>query len=327
MAILVTGGAGFIGSHVVKELLKERYEVVVLDDLSGGFLENLSGDAIFVNGSITDERRINQLFEAHQFEYIFHCAAYAAEVLSHHIRKFNYENNMLGTVNLINAAINHDVKCFVFTSSVAVYGDNQTPFCEDLIPAPIDPYGIAKLAAELDLAAAHSFFKLPFIVYRLHNVYGEHQNISDKYRNVVGIFMNQLLRNEPMTIFGDGKQTRSFSYVKDIVPLIAKSIHNGKAYNEVFNVGSDTTVSLNELASIVSSVMGMKAKIKYLSPRHEVKQVCVSHEKMKAIFGGLEETPLESGLREMFDWIKGHGSRAPRYFRRIEISKMLPEAW
>lgn len=327
MTILVTGGAGFIGSHVAKELLKLQYKVVVLDDLSGGFVENVPTNAIFVNGSITDSRLVNQLFDTYQFEYIYHCAAYAAEILSHHIRKFNYENNVLGSVNLINAAIRHDVRCFVFTSSVAVYGNSQSPFREELAVTPSDPYGISKLAIELDLNAAQALFSLPYIIFRLHNVYGEHQNISDAYRNVVGIFMNQLLQNKPMTIFGDGTQTRSFSYIRDIAPVIAKCIHFAKAYNEVFNLGSNTTVSLNELASIVASVAGVQPKIQYLSPRHEVRHICVSHEKVKTVFGELKGTPLELGLREMFEWVKNYGSRPPKYFNDIEILKRLPESW
>lgn len=327
MAVLVTGGAGFVGSHVIRELLKLQDTVVALDDLSGGFIENVATDAIFIRGSITDQSLINQLFKTYHFEYIFHCAAYAAEVLSHHIRRFNYENNVLGSVNLINAAINHNTKCFVFTSSVAVYGNNQPPFHEDLVPAPSDPYGIAKLAVELDLKAAQMLFGLPYVNFRLHNVYGEHQNISDKYRNVVGIFMNQLLQNKPLTIFGDGTQTRCFTYIRDIAPVIAKSIHYAQTQNEVFNLGSDKPVSLNELAFSVASIMGMQPQIQHLSPRHEVKHVAVSHEKIKAIFGDFNQTPLGTGLKEMFEWIKQYGSRSPKYFHNIEILKNLPETW
>lgn len=146
--VLVTGAAGFIGSHVVDELLKRGRAVVALDDLSGGFRDNVLSPAKFVEGSVLDRALIEELFLEHQFEFVFHLAAYAAEGLSHFIRRFNYENNLIGSINLINASVNHNVRCFVFTSSIAVYGKNQLPMTEDLSPQPEDPYGIAKNAVE-----------------------------------------------------------------------------------------------------------------------------------------------------------------------------------
>ena len=191
---LVTGAAGFIGSHVTDALLAMGHAVVALDDLSGGFPENVDARATFVEGSILDVALVDRLFAEHRFDYVFHLAAYAAEGLSHFIKRFNYTNNLIGSVNLINAAINTGtVRTFVFTSSIAVYGRNQVPMHEDLVPAPEDPYGVAKYAVELELRASATMFGLPFVIFRPHNVYGERQNIGDRYRNVVGIFMNQLL--------------------------------------------------------------------------------------------------------------------------------------
>src|SRR6266496_2062196 len=220
---LVTGGAGFIGSHVAKHLVREGHRVVVLDDLSGGFKDNVPAETTFVEGSILDSEMINSLFQEHKFDYVYHLAAYAAEGLSHFIKRFNYNNNVIGSINLINSAVNHDVKCFVFTSSIAVYGAGQTPMTEDMTPVPEDSYGIAKLAIEQELRASHEMFGLDYVVFRPHNVYGEGQNIGDRYRNVVGIFMNQLLQGQPMTVFGDGLQTRAFSHVDDVAPIIAQS--------------------------------------------------------------------------------------------------------
>ena len=205
---LVTGGAGFIGSHVVDELINAGHRVVVLDDLSGGFVDNINPKAEFVQGDILDKDLIARLFSDWKFDYVFHLAAYAAEGLSHFIRRYNYQNNLTGSINLINASINHAVKCFVFTSSIAVYGKNQLPMSEETTPLPEDPYGIAKYAVELDLRAAHEMFGLNSIIFRPHNVYGERQNIGDKYRNVVGIFMNNILQDKSLPIFGDGEQTR-----------------------------------------------------------------------------------------------------------------------
>ena len=194
---LVTGGAGFMGSHVAEHLLRQGHDVVVLDDLSGGFEPNVPEGTTFVRGSILDHGLINDLFERHRFTYVYHLAAYAAEGLSHFIKRFNYANNLIGSVNLINASVNYDIKCFVFTSSIAVYGSGRSPMSEEMNPIPEDPYGVAKLAVEQELRISHEMFGLESIVFRPHNVYGERQNIGDRYRNVVGIFMNQLLRGSP----------------------------------------------------------------------------------------------------------------------------------
>ncbi len=210
---LVTGGAGFIGSHVVDALLEMGHRVIVLDDLSGGFRENVNSAATLIEGSVTDSDLVDSLFAANAVKYVYHLAAYAAEGLSHFIRTYNYTNNLLGSMNLINNAIRHRCRCFVFTSSIAVYGASQTPMLESTQPEPEDPYGISKFAVELDLKAAHHMFGLDYIIFRPHNVYGERQNIGDPYRNVIGIFMNQILQGLPCTIFGDGNQTRAFTHM------------------------------------------------------------------------------------------------------------------
>jgi len=228
---LVTGGAGFIGAHVSAELVKMGHRVVVLDDLSGGFRENLPSDVTFVEGSVTDAVLVSRLFGEHRFDFVYHLAAYAAEGLSHFIRRYNYTNNLIGSVNLINESVRHKVRCFVFTSSIAVYGALPPPMREDMTPRPEDPYGVAKYAVEMDLHCAHEMFGLPSIIFRPHNVYGEYQNLGDKYRNVVGIFMNQLMQGRELSVFGDGKQTRAFSYIGDVAPVIANSVNVPAAYN------------------------------------------------------------------------------------------------
>jgi len=232
--ILVTGGAGFMGSHAADALIEDGNEVIVLDDLSGGFVENVNKKATFIEGSITDNQLIKSLFEEHKFHYVYHLGAYAAEGLSHFIRRFNYNNNLIGSINLINESLIHDIKCFIFTSSIAAYGTGQTPFTEETTPMPEDPYGISKYAVELDLKAAHKMFGLNYIIFRPHNVYGERQNMGDKYRNVIGIFMNQIMQNKELTIFGDGEQTRAFTYIGDITKHIANSPNVKGAMNQIF---------------------------------------------------------------------------------------------
>ncbi|MBV8276805.1 MAG: NAD-dependent epimerase/dehydratase family protein [Verrucomicrobia bacterium] len=324
---LVTGGAGFIGSHVAQQLLSMGHRVVVLDDLSGGFEDNVPPGATFVRGSIVDHSLIDAIFRAHKFDYVYHLAAYAAEGLSHFIKRFNYTNNVLGSVNLINAAVNYEVKCFVFTSSIAVYGAGQTPMREEMIPVPEDSYGIAKLAIEQELKASHHMFGLEYIIFRPHNVYGERQNIGDRYRNVVGIFMNQLLKGEPMTIFGDGEQERAFTHVGDVAPLIAASVDIPAARNEVFNVGADIPFTVNKLARVVAAALGAKCEIKYLEARNEVKTAYSDHSKCHRVFNKQPAISLEEGIALMASWVKQKGARVSGVFKDIEIVKGLPPSW
>lgn len=325
---LVTGAAGFIGSHVASNLLDEGFEVVALDDLSGGYLDNVPEGAEWVEASVTDYPRLQRLFEEEQFDHVFHLAAYAAEGLSHFIRRYNYHNNLVGSVNLINLSVLHDVKCFVFTSSIAVYGANQLPMVEDLTPRPEDPYGVSKYAVELDLAAARRQFGLDYIIFRPHNVYGEHQNIGDKYRNVIGIFMNQILLGKPLTIFGDGEQTRAFSYIDDVAPVIARSVLNPDAYGEVFNVGGDQPYTVNRLAEVVKEVMGSPTtEIVHLPARNEVKHAFASHEKVREFFDLPQPVTLEEGVSAMAEWVHKVGSRKTQDFANIEIPRGLPKGW
>jgi len=324
---LVTGGAGFIGSHVARCCLSLGHNVVVLDDLSGGFADQSPEGAIFVEGSVTDERLIADLFARYRFPYVYHLAAYAAEGLSHFIRRFNYTNNLIGTVNLVNQAVQAGTQCFVFTSSIAVYGKGQLPMQEDMIPRPEDPYGISKYAAELDLAAAHEQFGLRHVIFRPHNVYGEHQNFADPYRNVIGIFMNQMLRDEPLTVFGDGEQTRAFSHIDDVAPHIARSVENAAAWNQVFNIGADRPYTVNALARVVAGAMGVDLRINHLPARNEVAHAYASHEKAGRLLGAKPTVELEEGIRRMARWVRATGSRSSKPFDAIELPVNMPPSW
>jgi UDP-glucose 4-epimerase len=324
---LVTGGAGFMGAHVAKHLLGLGHEVVVLDDLSGGFAENVPKGATFVQGSILDYEQINRLFDRFSFSYVYHLAAYAAEGLSHFIKRFNYNNNLIGSVNLINASLNYQIKCFVFTSSIAVYGAGQTPMSEDMVPVPEDPYGISKLAVEQDLRVSHEMFGLDYVVFRPHNVYGELQNIGDRYRNAVGIFMNQLLRGESMTIFGDGEQQRAFTHIDDIAPIIAGCVDYPGARNQIFNLGADIPYTINDLTREVANAIGLPYKVAHLDARNEVKAAFSDHSKAERVFGKREQKSLREGLGAMAEWVRNHGARESCIFEGIEVLKNLPPSW
>ncbi|MCP4438037.1 MAG: NAD-dependent epimerase/dehydratase family protein [Aureispira sp.] len=326
---LVTGGAGFIGAHVVNELIDMGHQVIVMDDLSGGFEENINPKATFIKGSITDHELVTKIFNDYAFDYVYHLAAYAAEGLSHFIRRFNYTNNLIGSINLINESIKHKIKCFIFTSSIAVYGAGQLPMREDITPLPEDPYGIAKLAVEQDLKTAHEMFGLNSVIFRPHNVYGEYQNIGDRYRNVVGIFMNQLMLGKSLTVFGDGGQTRAFSYIGDVAPYIANCVNVPESYNETFNVGADKEYSVKELAETIMKTMNLEQPLRHLPARNEVEHAYADHSKVKRVFNidDSKIVTLEEGIQKMADWAGNVGSRASGKFGNIEITEKVPSIW
>lgn len=302
--------------------------MTVLDDLSGGARANINPAAEFCLGSIADEELVHALFEYCRFDYVYHLAAYAAEGLSHFIRRFNYKNNLIGSVNLINASVRHGVRCFVFTSSIAVYGAAQVPMREDVPPAPEDPYGIAKYAVEQDLRAARRLFGLDYVVFRPHNVYGERQNVGDPYRNVIGIFMNQVAQGKPCTIFGDGVQRRAFTHIADVAPVIAAAVEFPDAYGEVFNIGADEPCTVNELSRLVREAMGCDTGVVHFPARNEVADAWSDHTKVRRVFGCEARVPLADGLARMAAWVKQAGARRScRPFDGIEISRRLPPSW
>ncbi len=325
--VLVTGVAGFIGSHVAEHALRQGFQVVGIDDLSGGFERNIPAGVEFRRGSVCDRAFVDALWAEGRFDYVYHLAAYAAEGLSHFIRRFNYENNVVGSINLINQSIRQDVRCFVFTSSIAVYGTNQLPMTEDLVPQPEDPYGIAKYAVELDLRAAHHMFGLNYVIFRPHNVYGERQNLADRYRNVLGIFMNQVMKGQPMSVFGDGLQTRAFSHIDDVAPVIARAPLVPAACQQVFNVGADQAYSVLELAHEVAHAFGVEPKVVHLPARQEVVHAFATHERVKEVFGRVKPVDLRTGIGRMAAWAKGIGATTPVEFKAIEITKNLPASW
>jgi len=323
--VLVTGGAGFIGSHLVDYLICNGNDVTVIDDLSGGIRENVNSEARFIEGSITNQELVDSAVKGK--DVIYHLAAYAAEGLSHYIRRFNYTNNLIGSVNLINAAIKEKVPNFLFTSSMAVYGTGEPPFDEEKTPAPEDPYGIAKAAVEQDLNVAQKTHGLNFVIIRPHNVYGPRQFLADPYRNVIGIFMNRIMQGKPPMIYGDGEQTRAFSYIGDVISPIAKAPFIEGAQGQIINVGAAKPYTLNQLAEEVLKAMGSNLKPIYCSERYEVKHAHSTTEKSEKILGYKDETPLTTGLTEMATWAKTCGPMNPIVWGEYELTQNLPNFW
>lgn len=325
MKVLITGCAGLIGSNFCRWLPLD-VDVIGVDDLSGGYIENVPERVTFVKADLTNESD-QAIIESHfPVDYVFHFAAYAAEGLSPFIRQFNYRNNTIATAFLISMAIKHGVKRFVFTSSMAVYGDQSPPFHEDQVPRPIDSYGIAKYACEMDLRVAWEQHGLEYCIIRPHNVYGPGQNVWDPYRNVLGIWMYQALKGAPMTIYGDGSQCRAFSYVDDIMEPLFKAAFDPRAKNEIINLGGKHETALNDACELVAGVTGRADRI-HLEARHEVKLAWSTYQKSVEILDYTETVSLEEGLTRMWNWLVTRPDRARKVWERYELDKGIYSFW
>lgn len=329
--VLITGVGGLIGNNFARYLLKKGYNVIGVDNLFGSYKENLPKELLqnnkFYEIDLLDIDSVNYIFLTEKPDVVFHFAAYAALGLSPFVRNFTYSNNILTTINVVNCCINNDVKKLIFTSSMDVYGNGNPPFKETDIPLPIDSYGISKYAAELDIKDAYERFGLNYTIIRPHNVIGRYQNIWDKYRNVLGIWIRQILNNEPITIYGDGSVKRAFSDVNYMLKPMEIFIDNHN--NEIFNIGSDKVYSLYEAANILVNIgesFGFNPSIKYLEPRNEVKEAYVNHDKAKEILNFVDGTDLEKVLHSMFEWAMTQPNRIVKQMP-YEINKNIYSFW
>lgn len=327
MKVVITGVAGLLGSHLSRHLLSLGYEIVGIDDFSGGYADFLPEHRNFrFYKKCLGKDDISDIFKIEKPDVVFHLAAYAAEGLSPFIRTFNYENNIIASVAIINECIKNNCK-LIFTSSMAVYGNQKPPFVESLRPSPIDPYGIAKYAVELDIKQAHDQFGMSYSIIRPHNVLGIYQNIWDKYRNVIGIFIRKTLEKEPILVYGDGLQTRAFSDIKYYMEPFESVITNFD--NETFNIGADKYYTIKQVAETVRDIgkkYGYDTTIIHEEPRHEVKHAFCDHEKAKILLNFKDNTDLGELIDSMFNWSMNQPKRLVKRMD-YEITKNLYSYW
>ncbi len=335
-SVIITGVAGLLGSNLADYILRRfpEYTVVGIDNLFGGLQENIDGlkenhkNFIFIKSDVEDVK-LMEIFEKYRPTYVFHLAAYAAEGLSPFIRRFNWSNNSISTANIINCCIEYDVKRLVYTSSMSVYGDGikGEVFTEDLIPHPLDPYAISKYACELDIQSAGLQHGLDWCIIRPHNVYGIGQNIFDRYRNVLGIWMYQHLNGEPLTVYGSGEQTRAFSYIDDTTPCLWAAATYKEASKQIINVGGTKACTINEAKEMMLEVFGWDAEVVYKEARYEVKHAVPSYQKSIDLLDYADNHSLELGLRKMWNWAKTLKMRDRFKWPEYEINKGLYSYW
>ena len=327
--VLITGVAGLLGSRLADWIIenKPEYKVVGIDDLSGGYESNVHPKVDLWQVDLV-KHPISVCFEKNKFDYVFHFAAYAAEGLSPFIRCFNYDNNLKVTARIVNECIKNDVKRLVFTSTLAVYGHGYGGIFDEIqIPKPIDPYGVAKYACEMDIQIANEQHGLDYCIIRPHNVYGVKQNIWDKYRNVLGIWMYQYLNDEPMTIFGDGEQTRAFSFIDDILEPLWNSAIREEASKQIINLGGVEEISIKEAANTLRAVIDTKDEFRYLEARHEVKHSIPTFQKSIDLLDFKSTTTLHNGLEKMWIWAKNQPMRKRFVWDEYELDKGIYSFW
>lgn len=326
--VLITGLAGLLGSNFSRYLVSKGYEVVGIDNFSGGYKENVLDGIDCQNVNLYDLDAVDSFFKTEKPDYIYHFAAYAAEGLSPFIRRYNYTNNLIASANLITSSIKYDVKKFIFTSSMATYGaENTPPFTEDMQPKPLDPYGVAKYAVEMDLKLAYEQFGLEYSIIRPHNIIGKYQNIWDRYRNVIGIWIRKTIHKEPITIFGDGLQKRAFSDVGYYYDPFEQLMY--KYTGELFNLGADKERTILEAAECVkrcAANFGFNPDIVHFEARHEARFAFCNHDKAKKLLGFRDGTDFEQVVNKMFDWALSQPDH-PVKNMNYELEKNIYSFW
>lgn len=326
MKILVTGGAGFIGSHLVDKLVENNHQVLVLDDFSGGSIGNIKRKVKWQDVDLRNIAQAKRAIDKFKPEIVFHLAANAAENKAQFSPIDITSRNWNTFINTLVPFINGGRR-FVFVSSIAVYGALQTPFKETDKPEPEDLYGVTKLACEQALKIMAKVHGFEYVIARPHNVYGPRQNMRDPYRNVTTIWMNAILRKKPWYIYGDGEQFRCFSYINDVIEALYKCGFEDVS-GKIFNIGSDWGCTLNELSKNLQVVTQTNIKPQYLPARsQEVKNAVADHTQAKRHLKYEDRTDLAQGLRKTWQWCKEQGPKKPIYTKLEIDSPKVPQNW
>lgn len=334
--ILVTGSAGFIGSHIYDLLFGMGYEVYGVDDLSGGFMRNVSQKQYFTKLDLRDRAKTAVYIKKIKPDIIFHLAADATEGRSQFTPFSAMDRNIVAYKNVLVPAIKHGLKKMVLTSSMSVYGAQQVPFKESMIPQPEDIYGISKMSMEKTTHVLADVYGFKYVIIRPHNVYGPRQNLADPYRNVVGIFINSLLHGRNFYVYGDGTQKRAFSYIDDVAPAMVKAAFKKECEGKTINMGFDKPVTLNELAETVLGIFygDFKNVPKNLLPKHvpdrprEVKYAYCEHKVAEKLLGFKSKTGLSEGVKKMTKWARSVGGQPFVYLTKLELEHpKAPQTW
>jgi UDP-glucose 4-epimerase len=312
MRILVTGGAGFIGSHLVDRLLGDRHQVVVYDSLATGLRENVSGAAQFIKGDVSQANDLECPFVG-GLDAVFHIAGQVSLIRSYTDPVIDLRTNVQGTLNVLTKCVEHRVPRLLYASSMTVYGDDAPlPTPEDSPCEPASYYGITKYAGEryVHATAARRDLDFPFHItaFRMYNVYGPRQALDNPYQGVLGIFLGNLLRGEPITIFGDGEQSRDFIYISDICDAWLGALQNPASYGKSINLGSGKRLSINYLADAVLSAFGRtrgQHPVNYAPGRSgEQRHVEADNTRAHHLLGWQPRVPFETGLADTVQWSK-----------------------
>ena len=328
MKVLITGVAGFLGSHLSQKLSESGNQIVGVDNMMGGYEDNIPKNIKFFNMDCCDLKKMNQVMM--NVDVVYHCAATAHEGLSVFSPYEISKNNFLASVSVFSAAISHKVKRIIFCSSMARYGDQQTPFTEDMKPKPVDPYAISKVAAEDILKNLCELNNIEWVIAVPHNIIGPRQKYDDPFRNVVSIMINRMLQNKSPIIYGDGNQKRCFSYIDDCISCLTPMLDQKDLNKQTINIGPDEEfVTINKVSEICSNITGSNLKPIYKKDRpREVKHASCSADKARKLLNYKTKTNLHNGILETFNYIKKRGSKPFQYHINLEIkNELTPETW
>ena len=328
MKILVTGVAGFLGSYIAEAFLKLDYQIVGIDNLIGGELSNIPEGVEFYELDLNNLESINDIFTG--VDIVVHTACAPHEGLSVFSPAFVTQNTFQITANVLSASARANVKKFVYMSSMARYGSQETPFTEDMTPMPQDPYGIAKYASEMLVRNVCNTHHMDFVILVPHNIIGPRQKYDDPFRNVASIMINRALQKKQPIIYGDGEQVRCFSFIEDLIDPITNACLNNSVNGQVINIGPDDEfTTINELAKKICDYIGLHFDPIYLQHRpQEVKVATCSSEKSKNLLNYKKTIDLDQGLQKMINFIIKNGVKPFKYHLPVEIlTSKTPKTW